>query len=232
MSIAIYCDESCHLENDESKVMGLGAVWAERSSVRMLSAQLRDIKARHNAKGELKWTKVSKSKIDFYQEVIDWFFNNEKIHFRCLLVPDKSALNHDSFNSGSHDNFYYKMFFSLLNKIISPVDKNEIYIDIKDTRSRFKLNKLREVLCNDRYDFTGELISRVQHVRSHELELMQLCDLLVGALVYSHRNLDTNYGKVAVCKRIESHLGRTLLTSTPLSNQKFNIFVWRAQVGK
>lgn len=230
MSIAIYCDESCHLEHDESTVMGLGAIWAQRNSVRMLANQLRDIKRRHNANGELKWTKVSESRLDFYQEVVDWFFDNDAVHFRALIVPDKSVLDHETFNSGSHDAFYYKMFFSLLNKIISPVEPNEIYIDIKDTRSKFKVQKLREVLCNDRYDFTGEMISRIQHARSHELELMQLADLFLGALVYAQRGLNTNPAKLAVCRRIESRLGRSILTSTPLGNQKFNIFVWRARV--
>lgn len=230
MSIAIYCDESCHLEHDESTVMGLGAIWAHRNSVRMLANQLRDIKRRHNANGELKWTKVSESRLDFYQEVVDWFFDNDAVHFRALIVPDKSVLDHETFNSGSHDAFYYKMFFSLLNKIISPVEPNEIYIDIKDTRSKFKVQKLREVLCNDRYDFTGEMISRIQHARSHELELMQLADLFLGALVYAQRGLSTNPAKLAVCRRIESRLGRSILASTPLGNQKFNIFVWRARV--
>lgn len=230
MSIVIYSDESCHLENDESTVMGLGAVWAHRSSVRLLSKQLRDMKRRHNANGELKWTKVSASRLDFYQEVVDWFFDNDAIHFRALIVPDKSVLDHDTFNSGSHDNFYYKMFFSLLNKILSPVEQNEIYLDIKDTRSRFKVQKLREVLCNDRYDFTGEMISTIQHARSHELELMQLSDLFLGALVYAHRGLRTNSAKLAVCRKIEARLGRSILASTPLSNQKYNIFVWRARV--
>ncbi|MET4127662.1 DUF3800 domain-containing protein [Roseovarius sp. MBR-6] len=230
MSIAIYCDESCHLEHDESTAMGLGSIWTNRSSVRLLSAQLRDIKRRHNANGELKWTKVSTSRIDFYQEVVDWFFDNDAIHFRALIVPDKRLLDHDTFNAGSHDAFYYKMFFSLLNKIISPVEQNEIYIDIKDTRSKFKVQKLKEVLCNDRYDFTGERISKIQHARSHELELMQLTDLFLGALVYAQRGLDSSLAKMAICKRIEAKLKRSLLVSTPLSNQKFNIFVWRPRV--
>lgn len=230
MSIAIYCDESCHLENDQSAVMGLGLIWAQRGSVRLLSKQLRDIKSRHGANGELKWTKVSNSRLDFYQELVDWFFDNHALHFRALIVPNKRLLDHDTFNSGSHDNFYYKMFFSLLNKVLSPVEPNEVYIDIKDTRSRFKVQKLREVLCNDRYDFTGEMISKIQHARSHELELMQLTDLFLGALVYAHRGLKTNPAKLAICRRVEVQLGRSLLISTPLSNQKFNIFVWRPQV--
>ncbi len=229
MNVVIYCDESCHLEHDESTVMGLGAVWTHRSGIKQLAAQLRDIKRRHGAAGELKWTKVSTSKLDFYQEVIDWFFDNEALHFRALIVPNKSALNHERFNQGSHDDFYYKMYFSMLSKILSPTEQHEIYLDIKDTRSNLKVKKLREVLCNNRYDFTGEMISRIQQARSHELELMQLTDLLLGGLVYRHRGLNTSYAKVQVANRIEARHTRSLLCSSPLSNQKFNLFVWRAR---
>jgi len=28
----VYCDESCHLENDKQKVMVLGAVWSPRKN--------------------------------------------------------------------------------------------------------------------------------------------------------------------------------------------------------
>jgi hypothetical protein len=229
MTTVIYCDESCHLEHDESKVMGLGAIWLPRANVRQLSLQLRDIKRRHKAAGELKWTKVSASRIDFYKEVVDWFFSQEALHFRALVVPDKTKLDHDRFNIGGHDEFYYKMYFSLLSKILSPTEEHDIYLDIKDTRSKFKVQHLRDVLCNNVYDFTGQMVSRIQHVRSHEIELMQVCDLLLGALVYRNRGLTTSKAKSQIVERIESHRKRPLLESSPLSHQKFNVFVWRAQ---
>jgi len=229
MSVVVYCDESCHLEHDNSAVMGLGAIWTSKSTAYQLSAQLRDIKRRHHAAGELKWTKVSVSRLEFYREVIDWFFDNDALHFRALIVPNKRELDHLQFNQGSHDNFYYKMFFSMLNKILSPTEKHEIYLDIKDTQSNSKVKKLREVLCNNRYDFTGEMISRIQQVRSHEIELMQLSDLLLGAVVYNNRGLSTSYAKTQVVSWIEARHRRPLVLSSPLSNQKFNIFVWRAR---
>lgn len=229
MNLAIYCDESCHLEHDKSNVMGFGAVWADKKAVRRVCLELRDIKRRHHASGELKWTKVSASKLAFYFELIEWFFANNELHFRALIVPNKAVLNHEKFNQGSHDDFYYKMYFSLLSKILTPTDKNEIYLDIKDTRSKFKVQKLKDVLCNDKYDFTGELIAKIQHARSHELELMQLADFLLGAVVYCHRGLDTSDAKRQVIQRIEALAHRSLLRSTALGYQKFNLFVWRAQ---
>ncbi len=43
----IYCDESCHLENDRQKAMVLGAVWCPTEKAREIAEQLREIKKRH-----------------------------------------------------------------------------------------------------------------------------------------------------------------------------------------
>lgn len=92
----IYCDESCHLENDHQKVMVLGASWCPANRVREISSRIREIKQKHgfNPNFEIKWTKVSPSKEDFYKDIIDYFFDDDNLHFRALIVPDKSVLNH------------------------------------------------------------------------------------------------------------------------------------------
>lgn len=224
--INIYCDESCHLEHDHQRVMVLGCIWTPASHVRRLANELRDIKERRQARGELKWAKVSRSREKFFEEVVDWFFGEELLHFRCLVVSDKSRLDHAAFNDGSHDTFYYKMHFSMLSKILSPTEQYDVYFDIKDTRSRFKLQKLHDVLCNDRYDFTHQMVRRLQHVRSNEVELMQLADFLIGAVSYRNRDLATSEVKSRLVQKIENHHGSKLTQSTSLSNTKFNIFVW------
>lgn len=222
----VYCDESCHLEHDNQPIMAFGATWCPQDQARRLGAELRDIKTRHRARGELKWAKVSDSRVSFYLEVVDWFLAESPLHFRGLVVLDKSALNHAAFNQGEHDLFYYKMQFSLLSKILSPDSCYSIYLDIKDTRSRLKLKKLREVLCNNVYDFTSEMIHHVQNIHSHEAELMQLADFLTGALAYRHRHLTGNMAKLDVINRLEHKWGRSLLQATPLRESKINLFLF------
>lgn len=228
----IYCDESCHLENDGQDVMLLGCVWSETSHARKLAVELRKIKESHHVRGELKWTRVSRSRLDFFLNVIDWFFGSPDLHFRVLVVKNKAALDHAAFNKSSHDVFYYKMYFSLLNKIISPTESYNVYIDIKDTRSKIKVQDLREILCNDQYDFTGEMIAKIQQVRSHEVELLQLADFLIGATSYRHRDLHSSDAKLAIINRIEEKKQATLLHSTALSEQKFNVFVFTPRIGE
>jgi hypothetical protein len=227
----IYCDESCHLQNDKQPVMLLGCVWCPSDEVPRLAAELRDIKKRHKATGELKWTKVSEARHDFYLEVTSWFLAEAPLHFRALVVQNKQSLNHVYFNQ-QHDDFYYKMYFSLLSKILSPDRQYNIYLDIKDTRSRRKVKKLSEVLCNDKFDFTSQMIRHIQNIHSKESDLMQLADFLLGVVSYRHRKLSGNAAKEAVIKHLEGSLGRDLLQSTPLREEKFNLFLFTPrQVG-
>ena len=43
----IYCDESCHLENDKQTAMVLGAVWCPLDQARKIAVRLREIKKKH-----------------------------------------------------------------------------------------------------------------------------------------------------------------------------------------
>ena len=222
----VYCDESCHLENDHQPVMLLGAIWCPKSDVRNLSVEIRKIKAKHNARGELKWTKVSKARQDFYIELLEYFFKTSQLNFRCLVVDDKTKLNHNYFNQGSHDTFYYKMYYSMLKTILSPQNRYYIYLDIKDTRSQNKVNELKEVLCNNVYDFTQQMIVNIQHIRSYESELLQLADLLIGAVSYENRNLRGNQTKISIIEYIEQKIKHSICLSTSLYYEKVNLFIF------
>lgn len=222
--VSVFCDESCHLAHSPEKVMLLGCVYTPTKSVEWMSEQLRAIKEEYRARGELKWVQVSNSRQEFFLKLVDFFFA-ENLQFRVLVVPDKTKLDHEKFNEGSHDTFYYKMYFTLLTKMLGPTEIYDIYLDIKDTRSKFKLQTLRNVLCNDNA-LNSQMIRTIQHVRSDGQELVQLADFLIGAVAYRHRGLQTNLTKLAVVNAIEGKLGHTLLNSTSLSERKFNIFVW------
>lgn len=226
----IYCDESCHLEHDGIKPMGLGCVWCENDKRRQIFKELRDIKIKFGLKPhcELKWNAISPSKVEYYKAVVRYFFDNADLHFRGLIVPDKTILKHEDFNQ-SHDEFYYKMYFRLLKTIINPTDQYEVYLDIKDTRSEQKVQKLREVISNSNYDFDQSKITRIQQVDSSDVELVQLADLLIGALIYHQRGLNGSNAKQQIIDLIKQQSGYTLQRSTLYREDKFNLFVWRPQ---
>lgn len=229
----IYCDESCHLENDKQKAMTIGAIWCPDEKKEGIFKRLREIKVEHGLKPtfELKWNKISNAQYAYYLDVLNYFFDNNDLHFRVLVVPDKSQLCHGEFEQ-THDEFYYKMYFDMLKVIFDPDKAYNIYIDIKDTRSQEKVKKLQEVLCNNQYDFDKNIIRRIQQVRSEEVELVAMADFFTGAISYVHRGLVSSEAKIKLIQMIRKRCGYTLMTSTLYRESKFNIFIWKSGYGK
>jgi len=188
---------------------------------------MREIKGRHGMAPlfETKWTKVSPAKVQFYLDLVDLFFDESALRFRALVVPDKNKLDHATFGQ-DHDTWYFKMYYSMLKVIITPDDRFRIYLDIKDTRSVEKTVKLHEVLCSSIYDFDRKIIERVQTVRSHEVELLQIADLLIGAVQFVNRGMNGSKAKREVVGRILQRSGYSLVRSTLLMEKKFHLFHW------
>ena len=228
-SINIYCDESGHLEHDQVPTMVLGALWCESERTREVAKRLREIKAHFGLKPsfEVKWSKVSPAKQDFYLALLDYFFDDDDLSFRAVVIPDKAKLHHEHFPEQNHDTWYYKMYFLLLTNLILPEAHHKVYIDIKDTNSAAKVRKLHEVLSSKHYDdFKQEIIQRVQTVRSHEVEQIQLTDLLIGIISYANRNQSNNRAKVAMVERMRERSGLQLTASTLPRARKANVFIW------
>lgn len=227
-SYNLYCDESCHLENDRQKAMVLGALIVPQGKHLALSDELKRLKKRHGVfhSIEVKWNTISPAKLDFYLELIDWFFAEPTMRFRAFVVPDKSILNHGQFEQ-THDDFYYKCWYQAIVPLLSREQRFNIFLDKKDTRSQAKAVKLTRVLNNKLLDFDQSIIRRVQHVHSHEVPLFQMADVLLGALSYVHRGLNTSVAKVAVIQRIRDRSGLALTRTTLLREEKLNILVWQ-----
>lgn len=222
----IYCDETNHLENDPIKLMGLGAVWCPVDEVKNINERIREIKKRHGLAPdfEIKWTKVSPAKLAFYKDVVDYFFDNQKMGFRVVML-DKGILDHKKFEQ-SHDDFYYKMYYILLSQIIPARGEFNVYLDIKDTRSQEKINKLHEIICNRLHDYERSVLKKVQHIRSHEVNVLQLTDLLLGATQFANREELESGAKKEIVEQIKSRSGFSLKKNTWPSEEKFNIFHW------
>lgn len=223
----IYCDESNHLEFDKAPVMVLGSIYVPKEKITAINERIKEIKQRHNIKPntEIKWVKVSRNKLQFYLDIVDYFFDNDDLHFRAVII-DKSSLDHKKFKQ-THDQFYYKIYFELLSKILDPQNNYSIYLDIKDTRGREKTAKLKEVLCNSMYDFDGKIIKTIQQVRSHEIQILQLTDLLIGAMQFLNNMNVKSEAKKAVVERMRQRSGYDLMKSTLLREPKTNVFYWK-----
>ena len=214
--------------------MVLGAVWCPQSKLKEINQRIRQIKERNvvSQTVELKWTKISPAKIDLYRDLVNYYFDDDDLHFRAVIIPDKSKLNHEQFHQ-THDDWYYKMYFDMLKVIFNPTDNYEVYIDIKDTNSYRKAQKLKDVCCHSLYDFSQRVIKRLQLIRSEEVQIMQLVDILIGAVGYENRKFPAEFEKSTakqnIIELIKKRSGYTMRKTTLLREEKLNLLAWDAR---
>ena len=224
MKYDVFVDESCHLEHDKISVMCIGYTKVPRLAYEGLKQNFRTVKEKHRIKSEIKWSKFSKKRLPLYFALVDFFFNTP-LEFRCVLVKYKERLNHEDFNRGSHDNFYYKMTYYLL-RPNPPGLEYRVFMDIKDTRGRDKLKKIDEVFQN--YHHGDSPFVKFQHLRSHDNDFFQLTDLFIGAIAYKCRlikgEVPKNDAKQEFINYLEKKSGFTLDEGTAPWENKFNIF--------
>lgn len=155
------------------------------------------------------------SKIGFYLDLIDYFFDTD-LQFRAIGI-DKSKVKCDE--NTSYDDFYYKMYYQLLHYKIDTLNHYNVYLDIKDTLSARKVRNLRNIL-NVRFG----VFRNVQNITSKESLLMQLADFIMGAISYNaNMSEQTNQAKVKIIERIKRHANVEDLTKTNYS-EKLNLF--------
>lgn len=211
-----YCDESCHLENDGMPFMVISYVSCAYNQVKLHQQNIKNLKEKHSFKNEIKWSAVSKSKYNFYVELIEYFFAND-LQYRAIVVQKEKIKNTDF--GQNFDEFYYKMYFQLLNHKMNMDNHYNIYLDIKDTLSASKVKKLKEIL-NIKYSS----INNLQNIHSHESLLMQLTDVLMGAITYHLRGLNKVTAKNKLIEKIQKHTQLPLNISTSKGFEKFNLF--------
>lgn len=209
-----YCDESCYLERDGHPYMLIGYVSSAYNQVSLHSKKIRELKKEYKIPYELKWNNLSKSSYVLYSKLIDYFFATD-LQYRAIII-NKNQLKHNDFNQ-NHDDFYYKMYYQLLSKKIDSLYNYNIYLDIKDTRSAKKVRGLKNFLNNN---FIA--VRNLQNIRSYESELMQLTDIITGALSYHLRKMNRVIAKNKIIEKIQSHC--PLNHSTPKGVDKFNLF--------
>ncbi len=226
MRYKIFCDESNHLKYKNnptlsSSVMVLGAIRIPSEYMPFVNRHIKYLKHKHRHHKELKWTKLIASQRAFYDELIDFFFDNPNLRFQALVVPNKQELEHDKYNQGNED-----IFYRAIENLLDEENEFRIYLDYQDTRCATRLEELEKILCHKHKQIKCFI------VRSHESCLIQLVDLLIGAIAYKARDdIDhTSEIKNYIVQKLEQKSGIKLEIGTPPWETKFNIF--KIQLGK
>lgn len=219
----IFCDESCHLQHDGADVMVLGALFCSNEKAIQLTKHIKWLRHEHNYKPELKWSKLNKHQWPLYKDLIDLAIDDLAVNFKATVVLNKASLDHQQYNSGSHNEFYYKMFYYTLRDFLKVDNEYRIYLDYMDTLGAEKTKKMCEVLQNGT---NWQLNVSTTIIQSYESQLVQLCDLFIGAVGYRSRTDIENRSaiKMQFVEYLEQKISRRLDSSTPPWEECFNIF--------
>lgn len=216
----LYCDESTHLIHDGHPYMLLSYISIAYPQIRLAKEEIKAIKRKFNYTEELKWTNVHSATYKVYAELVDWFFMND-LEFRTVVV-DKSQIDETRADYSFND-FYFRMYFQLLHTKVDFQNRYNVFLDIKDTCSGEKLEKLKKIMSYN------SSIGTLLFIPSRESVFIQLADVLMGAINYNLRiqkgDVKGNViAKLKLIEKIKRHSNISLNTTTPLSRNKFNLF--------
>ena len=225
MKFEVYCDETLPdvltSAHPSGRYLMIGSLWLPADLREEAKARIAELRQRHGVHGEMKWRKISPSKLDFYTALIDLFMSfGLDLRFRCI------AVEHQAMNLGLHNGDaelgFYKFYYQVLHHWILDQNEYTVFCDLKQNRDRTRLQTLQRVL---NYSNRTSIIRDVQSLPSSEVVLLQLSDVLLGAAsARLNAREDLGAAKEAVIAHLERRLNRAKLGPTHKSEEKFNIF--------
>ena len=232
MRFDVYCDEAYPdlftSQKARAHYLMIGSLWLPSESRRELKNKIKVIRVRHNAWGEIKWSKISASKLQFYLDLIDLFASyGTDMRFRCIAVEREHV--DLQFHNQDGELGFYKFYYQLLHHWIQDFNEYDIYCDVKKNRDPLRLHTLKKYLDASNIFST---IKNIQSLPSRQVVLIQFCDFLLGA-ASSRMNstLRTDSTKELVVQYLEKSLGVEKLIATVKGEQKFNVFKIRLKGG-
>lgn len=222
---SIFCDESCHLQFDNSDVMCIGAIIVPDKYLETYKTELKRLKSKYGILHELKWNTVSRTHIAMYDEILRLFFDSSMV-FRSILIKNKSNIQAHSLERDEYNRFYYSVIERLIRfSIWHNSDSGNLYrvfLDLKDNHGKIKLASIHKELIN--MLGTDGTIQSMQNIRSHESQFIQLTDIIIGAITYRARGLTGSEAKMNIVRLIEELSGYHLDEGTEPGDDKFAIY--------
>ncbi len=226
MKFDVYCDESrpdlLSSKKPQSEFMVIGSLWLRTESRDQYKQAIHKLRDKHKVGGEFKWKKVSHSRQGFYIDLIEWFFNQGgQLRFRCIAV-ERKKVKLRKFHDSDQELGFYKFYYQMLHHWIFDWNEYQIFCDYKLNRRADRLPVLQRCLNNSNLSST---ILNVQAVRSKESVLVQLADVLTGAVsAQLNKALNEGTAKSAVVSQIERNIGKRIGHSVK-NEEKFNVFM-------
>lgn len=221
-TINIYCDESRHTSNPDDAFFVIGGIACPREYKHEIVRQIHTLKGRYKTQGEFGWKRLSPNKQDFYWAILENFINDTNLSFRCL-VANRNILDHEQYNQGDEELGFYKLYYQMLVHWLKPNSLYHIYLDWQQNKTRNRFSTLRDILQKK---LSGRAkIASLEPVVSKQIPLIEMTDLLIGAVGYDWNEINKSTTKINFCKKLAESLNlKNLRASTYNTKHKFDIF--------
>lgn len=224
MDFEIYTDESCPevLKHPEShKFMAIGGIWIPADCRAQLKEDLSAIRKQYNIRGEMKWNKVSPAFLDFYKEIVGYFFKTDFIRARVVVIESGMA-DQLKLTSGDAEMGFYKFYYQLVHYWVLDFNSYDVFLDYKLNRSKGVLKELKEKLISSNLTAT---VKNVQALPSEQSLGIQLADVITGLVTAKFNDEITGPAKKSLIELAESAacIGRPI-AATAKAEEKLNVF--------
>lgn len=183
----LYVDES---SQNAHRFIVLGCTIVPSDCVSEIHRRIAELRVEQQIGREVKWTKVSRAKLDAYVALVDIYFSFQSdfgLQFHSLIV-DATRLNHAKFNQGDREIGSNKFVYQLLLKAGERRSQSTpFYVYLDSRKTRHGLDELHSVLNNGFSKGASAPLRpyhRVQFRDSKEVDLLQLNDLILGAIAF------------------------------------------------
>lgn len=172
----LYCDESGIDKNN----FHFGAIHCSRSRADILDKAIENLRVQTGLTGELKWNKVSEKYLDAYVEFADIFLKDQYTTF--VLSSISKGLHWRKLASNNNSRFLHA-YFHFLERVMWVSARYAVFLDDTPTK-RYKLKTFHYTLnLPDIIYGRQKKVHTFKVVKSHESNLIQLVDVVLGALI-------------------------------------------------
>jgi hypothetical protein len=220
-----YCDESnpevLGARNTQTQYLLIGSVWLQSEDRSQFKDSIYELRNRHKIGSEFKWNRISPSRVDFYADLIEFFFmQGERLRFRCIAV-DRDKVDLTRFHANDQELGFYKFYYQMLHHWILDFNEYAFFLDTKKNRCPLRLATLKR--CLDASNLSS-VVANVQAIESNQSVLIQLADVLTGVVSRRlNRSSQGSRARDSIVEAVEHRLGHSI-GPTGRSENKFNVF--------
>ena len=206
----IYIDESSQTQN---RYLVIGGLIVPNALVSQLEAAIAAARLPQLPFGEMKWAKVSSSKMSAYRRVVETVLtpNHSQllaVEFHSLVV-DTTKLKDRVYNEGSRDVGFNKEVFQLCQKFgrTNSTAIFHVYLDNRNTRST--TSELRNILNHyimKRQPHRDWPYRRVHFRNSAACLCIQVVDILLGSIAFRLNGHYAALGASAAKQSLSDHV--------------------------